>query len=77
MTPKSNKPARLHETPKTDKFPMKYYDETPAVALNFRPTVDQRCTTFGAAKVIYEYLNPMETINYIIHKVDIIHMVES
>ena len=69
MTPKSNKPVRLLETPKTNKFPMKYYDEITASELKCRPIVNQTGTTFGTAKVIYEYSNPIETINYIIHKI--------
>ena len=48
---------------------MKYYDEITASELKCRPIVNQTGTTFGTAKVIYEYSNPIETINYIIHKI--------
>ena len=63
MRPKSNQPARLYATAKTQKC--NNLDEVTVESLKFRPIVDQTGTaTYDAAKVIGEYLKPLALNEY-------------
>ena len=63
MRPKSNQPARLYATAKTNKF--NNHDEVTVEKLKFRPIVGQTGTaTYDAAKIIGEYLKPLGLNEY-------------
>ena len=63
MRPKSNQPAMLYATAKTQKF--NNLDEVTVGKLKFRPIVDQTGTaTYDAVKLIGEYIKPLALNEY-------------